>query len=270
MEYEVTISQTNTGLQSNADATLVLVKSDEYKKYNYVVAADNYDQAVKDKKILKNAIDKAKRTRIDFENKIRDEWAPIKDTLMKAEKIVEGYKDALDAGVKTVDEQTKEEKRKKIHSYYIENLNELQIPFDKVLDTKWLNKSCKQKQWQEGVIKKIADYELEYSLLERSDVEDKELLKSIFMDVWDRMESFAIYDAQMAAKKRAEDLRKKKEEQLKKVPPITTCGVHNDIPSMPIKKDKAVNKMVCIKGSQANYDKVLNYAVELGLSWEEL
>lgn len=50
MEYEVTISQTNTGLQSNADATLVLVKSDEYKKYNYVVAADNYDQAVKDKK----------------------------------------------------------------------------------------------------------------------------------------------------------------------------------------------------------------------------
>lgn len=32
---------------------------------------------------------------------------------MKAEKIVEGYKDALDAGVKTVDEQTKEEKRKK-------------------------------------------------------------------------------------------------------------------------------------------------------------
>ena len=77
MEYEVTISQTNTGLQSNADATLVLVKSDEYKKYNYVVAADNYDQAVKDKKILKNAIDKAKRTRIDFENKILDEWAPI-------------------------------------------------------------------------------------------------------------------------------------------------------------------------------------------------
>ena len=53
MEYEVTISQTNTGLQSNADATLVLVKSDEYKKYNYVVAADNYDQAVKDKKNLK-------------------------------------------------------------------------------------------------------------------------------------------------------------------------------------------------------------------------
>lgn len=155
MEYEVTISQTNTGLQSNADATLVLVKSDEYKKYNYVVAADNYDQAVKDKKILKNAIDKAKRTRIDFENKILDEWAPIKDTLMKAEKIVEGYKDALDAGVKTVDEQTKEEKRKKIHSYYIENLNELQIPFDKVLDTKWLNKSCKQKQWQEGVIKRL-------------------------------------------------------------------------------------------------------------------
>ena len=92
-----------------------------------------------------------------------DEWAPIKDTLMKAEKIVEGYKDALDAGVKTVDEQTKEEKRKKIHSYYIENLNELQIPFDKVLDTKWLNKSCKQKQWQEGRYKKIADYELEYS-----------------------------------------------------------------------------------------------------------
>lgn len=92
-----------------------------------------------------------------------------------------------------------------------------------MLDTKWLNKSCKQKQWQEGVIKKIADYELEYSLLERSDVEDKELLKSIFMDVWDRMESFAIYDAQMAAKKRAEDLRKRRKNSLKKylqLPPV--------------------------------------------------
>lgn len=268
MGYEVTINQTNEGLQSNADATLALVKSDEYKKYNYVVTADNYDQAVKDKKTLKDAIDKAKRTRIDFENKILNEWTPIKDTLMKAEKIVEGYKEALDAGVKTVDEQAKEEKRKVIHSYYIENLNELQIPFDKILDNKWLNKSCTQKQWQTAVKKKIADYELEYSLLERSDVEDKELLKSIFMDTWDRMESFARYDAQMAAKKRAEELRKKKEEQIEKKP--YPGIVLEDIPRQQIKKDKAVNKMVCIKGSQASYEKVLSYARELGLTWEEL
>lgn len=282
MEYEVIIQQTEKGLQNNADRILELVNSKEYKKYKYVVTTENYDEAIKDKKALKNKYEDAKRNRIDFEKKLLDEWKPIKDTLMKAEKIVKGYIDNLDAGINTIEDQEKELKKEEIHAFYIENLNELQIPFEKVFVDKWLNKTCTKKAWQKGMKDAIANYELEYSLLERSDVEDKELLKSIFMDTWNRLDAFSKYDDQMAAKKRADELRKsqetKQQEELEKQEEIkllisevnlSNFNVTQEISEI-IDQEIIVNEMVSIKGNKNVYENVRSYALSLGLTWEAL
>lgn len=293
MKYEVAITQTETGLQSNANKILELVKGPEYKKYNYVVTAENYKDAVQDKKDLKKDYESAKRKRIDFKNKLLNDWDPIEKTYMEAERVVKKYLDDLDAGIKLIEEQEKEEKQKAIHAYYIENLNELQVPFDVVMNDKWLNKTCKKKDWQEGIKKAIANYELEYSLLERSDVEDKELLKSIFMDVWDRHEAFVKYDAQMVAKKRAEKMREEKEareqatqkkqeevkekkelEALKHVndclSDVKTVTAEAEFVSITPVADKGINEMVSIRGKKEAYEKVKSYALSLGLTWEVL
>lgn len=292
MKYEVAITQTENGLQSNANRILELVKGPEYKKYNYVVTADNCKDAIVDKKSLKKEYESAKRKRIDFRNKLLDDWKPIEETFMEAEKVVNKYIEELDAGIKAIEAQEKKEKQKAIHAYYIENLNELQVPFDIVMDEKWLNKSCKKKDWQDAIKKTIANYELEYSLLERSDVEDKELLKSIFMDVWDRNEAFVKYDAQMAAKKRAEKMREEKEarEQANlKIPEEDKAQRQKEDENLKLDKasisdikipietgimrpniEKKVNEMVSIKGSEEVYKKVKSHALLRGLVWEEL
>lgn len=282
MKYEVSISQTAGGLNSNAEQMLELVKSKEYKKYNYIVDASNCKAAQDDRKVINDELTKAKRERIDFErNIILGQWNPIKEKYMEAEKVLAGYIDHLDEGIKSVENAEKESKKAEIEAFFKENLNDLDIPFDIVFDKKYLNATCSKKKWQESIKKKISDHEYNYNSLAKMNVDDVELLQTIYTQVWDRMAAEEEYDKQIAVKKRAEELKQIKEtntsnkdtkSQKKSVVPDLFADVSfgTTITSTPVQKVEKTSKLVTIYGPADLLEKGIKTLESMGLKVEEI
>lgn len=270
MKYEVVINQTENGLQANAEQLLALVQSEEFKKYNYIVTANNYDDAKKDKKELDDDVKKAKRERIDFEKMMLSTWAPIKETLMKAEKIVESYSKSLKEGMETLEAKEKSDKKELIEQFFEENKGKLDIPFEKVFEDKFTNKSCKSKEWQEAIIRKVKNYELDYDLLAQMNVEDTVLLQTLFTQTWDRMSAIDNYNAQMDEKKKADEIRAQQEAFKTKLSESVNIKAPIQKPhiSEPERKVSVVNEIVMIKGDTDCYIKAKEFALSLGLQWE--
>ncbi|MCR0327581.1 DUF1351 domain-containing protein [[Clostridium] innocuum] len=274
MKYEIELKQGENGLFNNAEQILSLVQGDEYKKYNYIVTENNYDDAKEDKKKLKAELESAKRNRIDFEKKINEEWNPVKATLMKAEKIVETYVKSLDDGISSLDEKKKEERRSVIKDFFLEIKGDLDIPFDKVLESGYLTKSCSTKKWQEGITRKVNDFRLDYELLGNMDVEDKVLLQTIFKQEWNRQRAIDEYNHQMNVRKKAEELRKAKEAQNIK----EKCAKESQEekieesqnPVLDVPDARSVSKMVVISGSELAWVKAKEYMQSIGLKVEEV
>lgn len=274
MKYEIELKQGENGLFNNAEQILSLVQGDEYKKYNYIVTENNYDDAKEDKKKLKAELESAKRNRIDFEKKINEEWNPVKATLMKAEKIVETYVKSLDDGISSLDEKKKEERRSVIKDFFLEIKGDLDIPFDKVLESGYLTKSCSTKKWQEGITRKVNDFRLDYELLGNMDVEDKVLLQTIFTQEWDRLKAIDEYNHQINIRKKAEELRKAKEaqnieEKCAKEPQEEKIE-EIQIPVLDVPDARSVSKMVVISGSELTWVKAKEYMQSIGLKVEEV
>lgn len=283
MKYEVSICQTTGGLKSNAEQMLELVKSKEYKKYNYIVDASNCKAAQDDRKVINDELTKAKRERIDFErNIILGQWNPIKEKYMEAEKVLAGYIDHLDEGIKSVENAEKESKKAEIEAFFKENLNDLDIPFDIVFDKKYLNATCSKKKWQESIKKKISDHEYNYNSLAKMNVEDVELLQTIYTQVWDRMAAEEEYDKQIAAKKRAEELKQIKETNTSNKdtkPPVrksvvpdlfTDESFSTETTSTPVKKVEKTSKLVTIYGPADLLEKGIKTLESMGLKVEEI
>lgn len=274
MKYEIELKQGENGLFNNAEQILSLVQGDEYKKFNYIVTENNYDDAKEDKKKLKAELESAKRNRIDFEKKINEEWNPVKATLMKAEKIVETYVKSLDDGISSLDEKKKEERRSVIKDFFLEIKGDLDIPFDKVLESGYLTKSCSTKKWQEGITRKVNDFRLDYELLGNMDVEDKVLLQTIFTQEWNRQRAIDEYKHQMNVRKKAKELRKAKEaqnieEKCAKEPQEEKIE-EIQIPVLDVPDARSVSKMVVISGSKLAWVKAKEYMQSIGLKVEEV
>lgn len=274
MKYEIELKQGENGLFNNAEQILSLVQGDEYKKYNYIVTENNYDDAKEDKKKLKAELESAKRNRIAFEKKINEEWNPVKATLMKAEKIVETYVKSLDDGISSLDEKKKEERRSVIKDFFLEIKGDLDIPFDKVLESGYLTKSCSTKKWQEGITRKVNDFRLDYELLGNMDVEDKVLLQTIFTQEWNRQRAIDKYNHQMNVRKKAKELRKAKEaqnieEKCDKKPQEEKIE-EIQIPVLDVPDARSVSKMVVISGSEFAWVKAKEYMQSIGLKVEEV
>lgn len=274
MKYEIELKQGENGLFNNAEQILSLVQGDEYKKYNYIVTENNYDDAKEDKKKLKAELESAKRNRIDFEKKINEEWNPVKATLMKAEKIVETYVKSLDDGISSLDEKKKEERRSVIKDFFLEIKGDLDIPFDKVLESGYLTKSCSTKKWQEGITRKVNDFRLDYELLGNMDVEDKVLLQTIFTQEWNRQRAIDEYNHQMNVRKKAKELRKAKEAQ--NIEEKCTKESQEEKkeesqnPVLDVPDARSVSKMVVISGSELAWVKAKEYMQSIGLKVEEV
>lgn len=270
MEYKVIINQTENGLKANAEQLIALVQSEEFKKYNYVVTANNYNDAKQDKKELEDMIKVAKRKRIDFEKEMLSAWTPIKETLMKAEKIVEGYSKSLKEGMETLEEKEKSDKKEEIKQFFEENKGKLDIPFEKVFEDKFTNKSCKNKEWKESIVNKVKNFELDYDLLAQMNVDDTVLLQSIYTQTWDRLTAIDTYNNQMDARKKADEIRVQQEKMNEELSKSVIIKAPDKKPliSEPARKVSVVNEMVMIKGNTDCYIKVKEFALSLGLQWE--
>lgn len=143
----------------------------------------------------------------------------------------------------------------------------MEIPFERVWKEDWLKKTCSKKKWQSDIRIELEAITKDYEMLDKMNVEDPELLKSIYLQSWERLQAIDEYNRQMDIRKKAEELREiKVEEKCAKEPQEDKAKYSaQDTPN-----EKTISNMVVITGKEQAWSKAKEYMQQLGLKVEEV
>lgn len=164
----------------------------EIKVYD-IASEEDYEQALSDRKKLKDLIDKTERFRIDFNKEftkqIKDLYVPINEVLDKFEKRIEAHKDWLDAN-KTME--------------IMEFMKELNSPLsiERMLepdffDKRYLNKSYKIEDIKIDLQKKIDKIYRDLGII--STISDHIRLKELYLKHLNVKQAHDEFDLEMKA-----------------------------------------------------------------------
>jgi hypothetical protein len=146
---------------------------------------DNYDDsnidiAKKDKALLNNAGKILNSERIKLEKEFMQPFNEFKDIVNDTVKIIAECSSQIDNVVKEFENKEKQKKYDTIETYFLEK-NFILIEFEKIFDSRWLNKTVKLKEVYSCIDARIKRIDDELATLEAIG-EDVELLKSMYLD----------------------------------------------------------------------------------------
>lgn len=197
---------------TSQEAGVIKFNFEELKK-NLEIAIEPYTSMV----ITEDKIIEGKKTKAGLntlKKSINDKKIEIKKVYMQPYEVVEAQMKELmaiiDTGVvnldgqlKNYEEQKKAEKYELIKQYFNELLFGL-VSFDRLFDEKWLNATVTDKQWKGELEAKINDVKSGLQVLENFGVEDKPLLKSLYLETLDMIVAKNRYDSIQASKAKVE------------------------------------------------------------------
>ena len=174
------------------------------KRFDYVVTEDNRKEAEQDKKALNEAYNKLHADRMSAYK----EFDAVKKEMIATENLIKNKVDDINSQIKELDQHFIDEKQLEIAEYF-SSLNFNLVSLDKIFDKKWLNKTCKN--WEKQIDEKIKKIEDDLELINNFGIseEEKEEVKSFYLECLNISQARAQFDAQ---KERREALRKKQEE----------------------------------------------------------
>lgn len=198
-----------------------------------ITSKEDYEQALIDRKKLKDLIDKTERFRIDFNKefttRIKELYAPINTVLDKFEKRIEAHKDWLDAN-KTVE--------------IVEIMKELNSPLsvermleNDFFDKRYLNKSYKIEDIKLDLQKKVDKVYMDLDII--SKISDHVRLKELYLKHLNIKQAHDEFDLEMKA----------------------------FVPNVP---DKEVVKSIKITALDSDLSKVINFLNALNIKYEPL
>lgn len=195
-----------------------------------------------------------------------------KDAMERVKRLKAIRENILD-GLDVFEEQRKKEKKEEIRQYFLQERN-MEIPFERVWSDEWLKKTCAKKKWQSDIQIELDAIQRDYEMLDKMNAEDPELLKSIYLQSWDRLKAVDEYNHQINIRKKAEELRKAKEaqnieEKCAKEPQEEKIE-EIQIPVLDVPDARSVSKMVVISGSELAWVKAKEYMQSIGLKVEEV
>ena len=165
--------------------TFVAERLVEYTPENY---AGDADAAKKDRATLNSSKKLVQATRIDIVKRAMEKYGitELETRGKKVEKDIDTAALALDAIVKTREEEEKSVKRAQIEEFWKCQNFDL-VTLDKVFDQKWLNKTAKNKDIFEEIEKKIAAIYAGIKTLESLDIDADSLsiLKPFYLETLD-------------------------------------------------------------------------------------
>lgn len=193
-----------------------------------------------------------------------------KDTMDRYKRL-KAIRENILNGLDVYEEQRKKEKKEEIRQYFLQE-REMEIPFERVWKVDWLKKTCTKKKWQSDIRIELDAITKDYEMLDKMNAEDPELLKSIYLQSWDRLEAIDEYNRQMDIRKKAEELREiktaqKVEEKPAKKPQEDKEG---HCPILDVPNACNVSEMVMISGSKFAWIQAKEYMQSIGLKVEVL
>lgn len=150
------------------------------KKYNNLtVNADTITEAKSTRALLnkvKKAIeDKRKSVKVEF----LEPYTTFENNVKKLTQQIDGVNGEIDKKIKALEDVEREEKRKEIEKFY-DKIGYYTVPLDRLFDDKWLNKT--NTTWKENLSGKIETIRADLATINMFDIEDKELMKTLYLD----------------------------------------------------------------------------------------
>ena len=141
---------------------------------------DNIDDAKKDKAMLNNAAKALNAKRIEFEKEFMKPFSEFKEVVNDTVKLISDCSAKIDVVVKQCEEKAKQEKYNEIKGYF-EFQSFTLVPFEKIFEQRWLNKTEKTKTIFAEIDAKIVKINDDIKTIEAIG-EDIDLLKSLYLD----------------------------------------------------------------------------------------
>lgn len=201
MDLEVKISHSIGKIDFNKDELKQVLERDLAKYNNVVVGEDE----IKHFKGIKANLNRLSKALNDKKIEIKKAYsAPV--TLFESEvkellAVIDLASSNIDTQLKNYDTLLKEEKRQRIVDFYNAIGFDL-VSVERVFNDSWLNATCSEKKWQEEVVaiqEKIVD---DLDIIENFEVEDKPLLKSLYLETLDVKSAKSKYDNLKASTQR--------------------------------------------------------------------
>jgi hypothetical protein len=180
-DLQLVVSEKTLGsLTTNAKQILGVVRAGiaRYDIANY--SESNIDLAKKDKALLNSAAKTLNARRIEIERELMLPFQEFKEAVSETVKLIADCSAKIDMVVKQSEEKAKQEKRETIRRYWDSKSYSL-ITFDKIFDSKWLNKTEPLKNVYSAIDAIVVKTNDDIATLEAIG-ENVDLLKSLYLD----------------------------------------------------------------------------------------
>lgn len=157
-DLQLVVSKQELGtLETNALAIKEKVKEllPNYDSKNY--SSTNIDKAKEDKALLNKTSKVLNDKRIELEREFMKPFESFKEIIKETTDLIKTASSQIDVIVKDVENKEKEEKKDEIIKIFNEKIKELSdlIPFERIFDEKWLNKTAKIKDIESSIETKL-------------------------------------------------------------------------------------------------------------------
>jgi hypothetical protein len=193
-------------------------KLDEYLSiYENLIVSENDVKAAKDIKAELNRIktqieDRRKMAKAEFCKPYEDFAAQVKATTAKIDKVTANISEQINA----YDAIEKENKRKVIESYWNEICHtEPMIPFEQVMDKKFLNKTTTEKQWKTALDARLQIIMNDLNAISIMEPRKRDFILAKYMNTLDMGVCLNEWEKYVEQLRQAEEFRRQANEKAK-------------------------------------------------------
>ncbi|MEX2444477.1 MAG: DUF1351 domain-containing protein [Alkalispirochaeta sp.] len=173
--------QTQGSLLTNAlqIRDFVTQRVQDYSPEKY---AGNVKEAKDDRAVLNKAAKDLNTRRLELEREFMAPFQEFKDVIAETVNVIREASNKIGDVVSEVEEQERQERLAEIRAEYDASGFTL-VPLEKLMDSKWLNKSTSRKRWQEELAEAIEHIQADLASLES--VEYRDDAKALYLDTLD-------------------------------------------------------------------------------------
>ena len=160
---------------------------------NVVYTEDNLKQAKEDRAELNKLTDAIEERRKRVKNIIMEPYTTFEAEVKEVLELIKEPAGLIDAQIKAFEDQQKEEKKKSIRESYDEMIGDLAavLPFEKVFDSRYLNKTYKLGTAQADVKRKVEKVRTDLETIDSLDSKYKLNAKDVYIKTLDLSKALA-------------------------------------------------------------------------------
>lgn len=190
-----------------------LAEEDTEKYKNYIVTEETLDDDAKKRAELRKTAKKINDKRLEIEREVSAPIKKFKEDCDYLKKLYENSADLIDIQIKVFEEKQKDEKKTKCEEIYNRVISEFkeQLPFEKIFNPKWLNKTTKESEIQKEIETKVNETRVALETIKSLKSEFELELVNTYFETMDISQAITKNNQLLEQKEKLQEVAKRQE-----------------------------------------------------------